>query len=124
MIEINTEHKLSQDQETHLSDSDRSKLRGRVASIRAFIGSYSQRDVPTIIEYSQQALECLPEQDIAMRTIAAIALGDAYAIQGDMSAAYQAQLNALDIITSTGNVYFLIVANLKLANILRQQGML
>ena len=59
-----------------LSDSDRQKLRGRAAVIRAFMASYLG-DVPAIIEHARQALEYLPKQDLTWRSTAAIALGDA-----------------------------------------------
>jgi len=113
-----------QDNDVQLSSADKMKLRGRLAAVRAFMGSYIQKDVQGIIKHSQEALEFLPESDVAMRTIAAIALGDAQAIKGDMSAAYLAQSEALDVIRSTGNVYFILVGNLKLANILREKGKL
>jgi LuxR family transcriptional regulator, maltose regulon positive regulatory protein len=124
VIESVAEPLSSQNEAVTLSDPDKKRLRGSLYAVKAFMVVYSQKNVPDIIMYSRKALENLSEQDLAMRTIAAIALGDTYASQGDMNAAHQAQLNALDIITSTGNVYFLIVANLKLAVILRQQGKL
>ena len=111
-------------QETHLAESDKMKLRGGLAAIRAFMGSYIQGDVPGIIQHARQALECLPEQDLTLRIIAAIALGDAHALKGEMAAAYQAHSEALKAIRSAGNIYFTIVANLKLANTLREQGRL
>jgi LuxR family maltose regulon positive regulatory protein len=115
---------LPLDQKIHLSDTERMKLRGGVAAIRSFMGTYIQGDVTGVIQYARQALKYLPEQDLTMRIIAAIALGDAHAIKGEMVAAFQAQLEAVEIIRSAGNIFFLIVANLKLANILREQGRL
>ena len=114
----------SHNEAANLSDSDRKRLRGSLSAIKAFMVAYSQKKVPEIIMHARKALENLSEQDLAMRTIAAIALGDAYSSQGEMNAAYQAHQNALDIITSTGNLYFQIVANVKIAMVLRQQGKL
>ncbi|MFC1936026.1 LuxR C-terminal-related transcriptional regulator [Chloroflexota bacterium] len=105
-----------------LPDTDRMKLQGRLAAIRAFMGSYTQGDASGIIQHARRALEYLPEQDSSMRIITAIALGDAHTFQGDMAAAYQVQREAVEAIKATGNIYFLIVVNLKVANTLREQG--
>lgn len=111
------------DQEDQLSDADRRRLRGRFKAIRAFISSY-QEDAPGIIHHARQALKYLSEQDLTMRSIVAIALGDANAFKGEMAAAYQAQLEALEASRAAGNIYFRIVANLKAAVTLREQGRL
>ncbi len=111
------------DQKDQLSDIDRRKLRGRLAAIRAFIGTY-RGDVPGIIQHACQALEYLPEQDLTMRSLTAIALGDAQALRGEMAAAHQAYLEALEASRLSGNIYFPIVAALKVANTLREQGRL
>ena len=103
--------------------ADRERLQGRVAATRSFIASH-QGDVPGIIQHARQALEYLPEQDSAWRSGAAIALGDAYAYKGDMAAAYQTRLDALEMSKAAGNIYLILTANLKLAIILRQQGRL
>ncbi|MFC1879704.1 LuxR C-terminal-related transcriptional regulator, partial [Chloroflexota bacterium] len=107
-----------------LSDADRMSLRGRLAAIQAFSVTYSQGDATRIIYHARQALEYLPRQDPTMRSIVAVALGDAYAFKGDMAASYQAYSDALETSRLAGNIYFLIVANLKLANTLREQGKL
>ncbi|MGB3715820.1 MAG: LuxR C-terminal-related transcriptional regulator [Candidatus Promineifilaceae bacterium] len=109
------------EQEDRLSDTDRMKLRGRLEAVRAFISSH-KGDIPGIIQHARQALQYLPEQDLTMRSMVAIALGDAHAFKGEMEAAYQAQLEALAVSRAAGNIYFLIVANLKVAVTLREQG--
>jgi LuxR family maltose regulon positive regulatory protein len=101
--------------------SDRMKIQGRVAAIRAFLASY-RGDVPGTIQYSRQALEYLPEQDSNWRSTATIALGDAYSFGGELAAAYQARLDALEASKAGGNIYM--IASLKLADTLRQQGQL
>jgi LuxR family maltose regulon positive regulatory protein len=103
--------------------SDRMKLQGRVAAIRAFMASF-RGDVPGIIQYSRQALEYLPEQDSVWRSSAAIALGDAYSFKGELAAAYRARLEALKASKAAGNIYLILIASLKLAVTLRQQGRL
>jgi len=106
-----------------LSDTDRMKLVGRVAAIRSFLASYSG-DMPRTIRYARQALEFLPEQELPWRSAVLIALGDAYASQGQMVAAHEARSNALVTGKASGDTYILMIVNLRLAEILRQQGKL
>ncbi|UCG24719.1 MAG: helix-turn-helix transcriptional regulator, partial [Chloroflexota bacterium] len=106
-----------------LSDTTRMELTGRVAAIRSFLVSYSG-DVPGTIHFALQALEHLPEQELDWRSAVLLALGDAHANQGQMAAAYEARSNALAIGKASGDPYLLMIVNLRLAEILRQQGKL
>jgi ATP/maltotriose-dependent transcriptional regulator MalT len=99
------------------------KIQGRVAAIRAFLASY-RGDVPGTIQYSRQAFEYLPEQDSTWRSTATIALGNAYSFKGELAAAYRARLEALELSKASGNIYMILIANLKVAVTLRQQGQL
>jgi LuxR family maltose regulon positive regulatory protein len=103
--------------------SDRMKLRGRVAAIRAFVASY-RSDAPEIIQHARQALEYLPEQDLTWRSTATVALGDAYSFVGDLAAAYRVRLEALEASKAAGNIYMILIASVKLAVTMRQQGQL
>jgi ATP/maltotriose-dependent transcriptional regulator MalT len=114
----NTE--IDQDQ---LSSSDRMKLRGRVATTRAFLAFY-QGDVSGIFQYAQQALEYLPEEDLSWRSTAFNVLGDAHDFKGDMAATHKARLDALKVNQAAGNSYQIMVAHLKLAINLRRLGQL
>ena len=107
----------------HLSDTDRMKLVGRIATIRSFLVSYSG-DIPETIRYASQALDYLPEQELLWRSGALIALGDAYAGEGQMAAAHKARSEALVTAKTSGNIYILLIVNLSLAEILREQGKL
>jgi LuxR family maltose regulon positive regulatory protein len=111
---------MEQDQ---LSGTDRLKLQGMVAAIRAFTASY-RGDVPGTIQHSRQALDYLPEGEFTWRSAAAIALGDAYDNKGEMAAAYQVRLDAVGTSKEAGDIYLFILANLKVAVTLRQQGRL
>ena len=104
-------------------DTTRMKLAGRIAAIRSFIVSYSG-DIPKTIRYARQALEYLPEQELEWRSAALIALGDAYASQGQMAAAHQARSEALVIGQASGDPHILLIVNLSLAEVLREQGKL
>jgi LuxR family maltose regulon positive regulatory protein len=99
------------------------KLAGRTAVIRSLMASY-RGDVPALIEYGRQALEVLPEEDLIWRSIAAIALGDAHGFRGDMPAAYQARLEAAEASAAAGSTVFSILAYIKVAITLREQGQL
>jgi LuxR family maltose regulon positive regulatory protein len=105
------------------SEPDRMKIQGRAAAIRAFL-AFFRGDVPGIIQFARQALEFLPEQDLTWRSTVAIALGDAHSIKGEMVAAYQAQSEALEACKVAGDIYLVMLTNLKVATTLRSQGRL
>jgi len=110
-------------EQKQLSETDRRTLLGRASAIGAFIASYSG-DVSGTIQYARRALENLPESELPWRGAASIALGDAFMDQGDMQAAYEARSEALVTARATGDTYLLMIANLRLAETLRQQGKL
>lgn len=105
------------------TNGDKAALLGQIAAIRSFLASYNG-DVPGTIRLAHQALEALPEQQLAWRTAVLSALGDAYVNTGQITAAHQAQSNALDLAKASGDPYMLIIAHLTLAETLRQQGKL
>jgi len=106
-----------------IAESERKKLLGRVAAVRAFIHS-DHGNVPEIFRHARKALEYLPKQDLTWRNLTADTLADAYSIKGDLGAAYKARLEALEMSEAAGNVHYIIVSNLKLASTLRYQGRL
>jgi len=106
-----------------LPGSDRMKIQGRAAAIRAFLASY-RGDVQGANKYSRRALEYLPEQDLAWRSTAAVALGDTYSFIGELAAAFRARLEALEASKAAGNVYMVLIVSMKLAVTMRQQGQL
>jgi LuxR family maltose regulon positive regulatory protein len=106
---------------SQLPDSERMKIQGRAAVIRAFL-AFFRGDVPEIIQYAHQALEYLPKQDLTWRSTVAIALGDAYRVQGDLVAAHRAQLEALEACKLAGDIYPIMLSNVKVAINLRMLG--
>jgi LuxR family maltose regulon positive regulatory protein len=106
-----------------LSDLDRQTMTGRAAVIRAFIATYIG-DIPAIIHHARRALDCLPEQDLTWRRDAALALGDAQGFRGDLAAAYAARLEAAEASQAAGDDIFSLLAHLKVAITLREQGRL
>ena len=108
------------------SESDQlvvSKLRGRVAAIRAFIYSY-RGNISGMMQSAHQALEDLPPQDLTWRSTVAIALGDAYGMAGDMASAYKARLEALEASKAGENIYLILICSMKLAVTVRMRGQL
>jgi LuxR family maltose regulon positive regulatory protein len=98
-------------------------LRGRVAANRALVARV-RGDVEGTLQFARQALEYLPEDELTWRSTVAILLGHAHSIKGEMEAAYQAQLEALEATKASGNIFLFLTANVNLAVTLRQQGWL
>ena len=105
----------------HLLEIEKLKLRGRLSSIRALIYSFDG-NVKGIIKQSNRALEYLPEQDLTWRNLSGFALGDAHSYLGDMAASYDARFATLRACEAEGNIFYTILAALKLASTLREQG--
>ena len=104
-----------------LLEIERLKLRGRLSSIRALIYSFDG-NVKGIIKQANRALEYLPEQDLTWRNFSGFALGDAHSYLGDMAASYDARFTTLRACEAEGNIFYIILAALKLATTLREQG--
>jgi len=98
-------------------------LRSRVSVMRAMM-AFHRADVPSIIKFSHEALDHLPEEDLSWRGIAAMALGDSQYIDGDMNAANHALSEAIRISKIAGNVYIAAYTSIKLAIVLQYQGRL
>jgi LuxR family maltose regulon positive regulatory protein len=105
------------------TNSSRMKLQGRVAATRALMSSY-QGDVAGIIQHAHRALEHLPQDDRIWRGLTAAVLGNVHGFKGDMTAAYEARLEALHACKAAGDIYVVMLANLQLAITLRAQGRL
>jgi LuxR family maltose regulon positive regulatory protein len=105
------------------TDPNRLRLIGRIYAIRSFMVSFSG-DNPTVIWCARHAIDFLPQEDLQWRSTAFVALGDAYANQGQMEASHQAWSDALEAGKLSGDPHLLMIINLRLAEILRQQGKL
>jgi LuxR family maltose regulon positive regulatory protein len=115
--------KISPVELEQLTGVDKLKIQGRVAAIRAFLAFY-RSDVEGISHYAHQALEYLPAGDLTWRSTAMVALGDAYSLMGEMTAAYQVRLEALEACQAAGNIYMTLIAGMKLAITMRGMGKL
>jgi LuxR family maltose regulon positive regulatory protein len=78
----------------HSSDPVWNKIKGRAATVRAYL-AFHRGDIEKTNTYSHQALEFLPEEDDSWRCTALVALGDAYNLVGDLSSARQFRSEAL-----------------------------
>ncbi len=112
---------LSMPDELQPSRAEHALLMGKIAAIRSFLASFKE-DTPLTIAYAHQAIAHLPEQEPGWRSAVFITLGDAYVNLGQMTAAREARANALTTGRASGDIHILMIANLRLAEILRQQG--
>lgn len=78
-----------QDVEAELGDDASDPLGGEIAALRAYIALF-RGDFFRSIEYSQQALEQLPQKDLYLHAVNAICLGSACRLSGQVVAAGQA----------------------------------
>lgn len=106
-----------------LSEYDRMQIQGRVATIRAFL-AFHEGNIEAIYMHSGQALEFLPEDDLIWRNNVTVALGDAYSFGGNLEAALRSRLDAWETSRALGNTYMELIASMKFAVTLRQQGKL
>ncbi len=99
------------------------QLKSRVSVMHAMM-AFRMGDIPNIIKFSRKALESLPENDLAWRGMAAMALGDSYGISGEMNPAKKAYSEAIRISKKAGNVYSILYTSCKLGIILEHLGKL
>jgi len=104
-----------------LQTLDKVELQGKVAVIRAFIASF-MGNIPDVIRFSTQALECLPKRNSSWRASAAITSGDAHGLSGKTLTASQVYSEAATIGIRTGNYFLYMIASLKLVINKRQLG--
>ncbi|MFN2233773.1 MAG: LuxR C-terminal-related transcriptional regulator [Anaerolineales bacterium] len=104
------------------SEPMRAKLRGRLGALGSLICTW-QEDLPGMVRQANLALDNLPSGD-PWRRMAAMALGDALYYQGDVLAAYHRRLETLAECQPQDDLFFYMVANLKVATSLREMGKL
>ena len=98
-------------------------FKSRVSVMRAMM-AFHRADVPSIIRFSHEALEHLPEEDLSWRGSAAMVLADSHYIDGDMNAANDALSEAIRISRIAGNVHIAAYTSIKLVIVLQYQGRL
>lgn len=104
-------------------DEGKRDLTGQIAAIRAMI-AIPQNQIETIITQSRLALEYLNPENLSLRTTTTWALGYAYQLQGDRTAAMETHKEALSISLASGNTMIAIAALTSLGQILASDNQL
>ncbi len=95
---------------------------GEVAAIRAMIAN-NQGDAAQAIELSRQALERLPEDNLTVRSVITMNLGNAYQSAGNLAQAGQVLAEAVAMAQAAGNlITVLSAASSSLALLQEEQG--
>ena len=89
-------------------------LRGQSAAVRASIAT-QRADAPRTIEYARQAISRLPRSEPFLRSLAALNLGDAHLLTGDVAPASAALADAADLSLETGSLHVFTVSSAYLA---------
>ncbi len=96
---------------------------GHLAAIRAYRAA-QRGEALQAIDLAQQALECLPEGDQAIRSVVSLTLGTARRLSGDLAGAGRALEEAVRTGQAAGNLYLALGALSGLADLLFDQGRL
>lgn len=100
---------------------DRSFLLGYASSIRSY-NARLRGDAPQSIEFARKALSLLPDDELHLRNFAAVCLGDALRVTGDLEAASETLAGAARIGRAGGHVYGTITAMAWLARLQTVRG--
>jgi LuxR family maltose regulon positive regulatory protein len=103
------------------SPTDDPELLSSIISARAYLARV-EGDVPGTIEYSQRALELVPESNVSLRSILAINLGVAYWHTGQMEETSRALEEAMRTAQETGNYYAQLAALIFLGRVEAVRG--
>ncbi len=98
-------------------------LRGRIAVIRSALASM-RGDIAQTVALCEEAFAALPPTSTYWRSIAALNLGFAHAIGGDMGAAARMLAQAVELCQAAGNTYAALVGMTNLAKVYWSQGQL
>jgi LuxR family maltose regulon positive regulatory protein len=106
-----------------VASTDSLEIRGHIAAIRAHIAAYDW-DAASVIAFSKQALELLPETNLFIRSFIAEVQGAAYLLNGDLEKAKQSLSEAYRIGETTGNLHVAVLSTYMLGNLMADQGQL
>ncbi|MBN1246238.1 MAG: helix-turn-helix transcriptional regulator, partial [Anaerolineae bacterium] len=106
-----------------LSAAEERHIAGHIAAIRGYVAAL-QGDMSCAVRLSREALEQLPDEDMAVRALAADLLGSVLRWSGDLAAAYQALDRALAITRTAGDDLMAVEALCALASVQLAQGQL
>jgi len=107
-----------------VSDSQLSAdMVGKIATVRAFLVSQAG-DVVRTLEYANQALESLGENDLGEQSLVHFVLGGVHLLRGEVATAGDAMLLASEMGQKGGNIHIVLPALNALAAIRMHQGRL
>ncbi len=104
-----------------ISPEDRAAGQGEVLTIRAS-RAFALGEMESTVQYAEQALAHLPEEDGVLRSVVAQNLGHAHSFLGEMEAASAAYREAISQGRRSGNHFLAFSAMLNLGEIQRLQG--
>ncbi len=104
-------------------EDDVQDLQGEVDAIGAMV-ALTRGDITHTISLACQALEHLSERNLVTRCIAALTLGSAYRLSGDVMAASRAFAEAATFGQATGNILVTLLASQYMAQLQKEQGLL
>jgi LuxR family maltose regulon positive regulatory protein len=104
------------------TESEQASVMGRIFSLRTYIASF-YGDVPNLLHYARLALENLSkEEDAGGRCGISLVLSNAYLNNGNLEAASQALVEAIDAGKIAHRPYMVLSAQSNLATVLYAQG--
>jgi LuxR family maltose regulon positive regulatory protein len=106
-----------------LSAAEGRHIAGHVAAIRGYVAAL-RGDMACAVELSREALEKLPDKDMAVRALAADLLGSVLRWSGDLASAEQVLGRAMAIVQAGGNDLMAVEALCALASVQLAQGQL
>jgi LuxR family maltose regulon positive regulatory protein len=106
-----------------LSAAEGRHIAGHIAAIRGYVAAL-RGDMSCAVELSREALEKLPDKDMAVRALAADLLGSVLRWSGDLAAAEQALGQAMAITLAAGDGLMAVEALCALASVQLAQGQL
>jgi ATP/maltotriose-dependent transcriptional regulator MalT len=108
---------------TEAAGEDRRFLLGFASAVRSWRARL-RGDAHEAVDLARQALSLLPAEDLPQRNLAAICLGDALRITGDLTAASEAFAEAVEIGRTVGHAYGTLTAMVWQARVQAERGRL
>ncbi len=106
-----------------LSPAEMKSVEGELLATQAFL-AFSRSDLSRVIELGREALQLLPRENFAVRSIIALHVGNAYRLQGDLKAAARTYAEAHTISQQGGYRLVSVVGLVNQADLYEIQGQL
>lgn len=106
-----------------LSDTTQNRLKGRILVLKSYL-SGSRRDYTVSIQFAQDALNLLPDNDLSMRCFTLLIIGNAYRFGGDLHRAIDLHNDALSLSQEAGDIFLSVMILSRLIGIYQAVGQL